>query len=77
MHRYKPWKEFSSVKGTDIHSMWGMKYVKPSNHVSPRMQSKEKEPAKGDDQAVKKKEQASHCCTADVCLRQSVNQPYN
>ena len=55
MRRYKPWKEFSSVKGTDIHSMWGMKYVKPSNHVSPRMQSKEKEPAKGDDQAVKKK----------------------
>ena len=24
-----------------------------------------------------KKEQASHCCTADVCLRQSVNQLYN
>ena len=24
-----------------------------------------------------KKEQASHCCTADVCLCQSVNQLYN
>ena len=24
-----------------------------------------------------KKEQASHCCTAEVCLRQSVNQLYN
>ena len=24
-----------------------------------------------------KKEQASCCCTADVCLRQSVNQLYN
>ena len=41
---FKPWKELSSVKGTDIHSMLGMKYVNPSTHVSPRMHSKEKEP---------------------------------
>ena len=26
---------------------------------------------------VAKKEQASSCCTADVCLRQTVNQLYN
>ena len=32
------------MKGTDIHSMLGMKYVNPSTHVSPRMHSKEKEP---------------------------------
>ena len=46
LYKYKPWKEFSSVKGTDIHSMLGMKYVNPSTHVSPRMHSKEKEPDK-------------------------------